>query len=429
MSASVVPLPRAVALPVNTDDSNLQKDNVAGLDFPIGGDSGYSSVTTTSATNSQVGSDQVEAPPCSKPPVPFEPVGAGDLKGFDKDVDKATIDRFKDVLEQIGGPLLAHMQKSRKKYRPVAIRLMVLGKSDEDAKPCMVVFCAESRYRRVKRFFNTKLAEDVCRPQDSTLPSFDVLIVRQPPQPTAGTVVYRGQLHPNDRTNCGSPIKVVASGQTRFATLGGVIKVVEMGASGNYALYGMTAGHLADGCGGGEGEGESDGDGLSSGSDSEADSPENEKVFSATNSTLRRMASTPKLSQFPAPPLEIPEEWETWGTILLKSEDPERQDERNYDWTLVEIKDRLTYNANRLVGREPGLRLPPRGELIEPSEGRADLQKAQSVVMISGFQGPKRGKLSGLPSMLLLAPGRKFVQTYVLALDDGSGMINLNFFC
>lgn len=424
MTAPVASLPSNLALPVNPDNPNLQKDHVALCDSPALRDSGYSSVAKTPdkiTANSQVHSEQGKASACSKPPDLFALAGAGGLRRFDKDVDKATIDRFKDVLEQIEGPLLAHMQKSRKKYRPMAIRLMVLGKSDEDAKPYVVVLCNEGRYRRVERFFDTKLAKDVCRPQGSTLPSFDVCIVRQSPQPTAAETVYlsRGPVDTFDfmGTACGSIIKIVASEKARFATLGGVIKLV---AGGDYALYGMTAGHSAGGWDDDKDEeGESDGDGVSSDSDSEADTLENDDV-SPTDKALCRAASPPRSPRLPNPNLEFPENWERWGSILPSRRDWERRDERNHDWALVEIESEVMFGANRLIREESGR---GRGELREPSEG---LRRAQLVVMISGFQGPKRGKLSSLPSMLLLAPGRKFVQTYVLALDGGCGMIGLN---
>src|SRR5437667_572277 len=60
-------------------------------------------------------------------PVQWPLTAPGDLREFEKVVDKATIAHFQDVLERIEGPLLSYMQKSSRRYQPMAIRLMVLG--------------------------------------------------------------------------------------------------------------------------------------------------------------------------------------------------------------------------------------------------------------------------------------------------------------
>ncbi|KAH0553375.1 hypothetical protein GP486_006556 [Trichoglossum hirsutum] len=391
-------------------------------------DSGYgSTVGTPEKRGSQLTSpDRIEGSQvCRKLPIPFQLAGPANLGRFEKDVDKATIDRFKDVLELIEGPLLGYMQRSRLRYRPMAIRLMVLGKSEEDAIPWIVVLCNEDQSKRVKRFFEKKLAKDLCRPQDLTLPPFDVLIVNQPLRTKTRTEVYGGVFSQNvdfpTRTSCGTIIKLVTAEQTRFATLGGIIKV--MSSSGDYALFGMTAGHIAeeletlDDCEGESERDENQHEEVSSDDESEADATENSDIFFNTHDALHRVLSPVEASPSPKPSLEVPDTWVKLGNTLLKTWDSKHQ--RNYDWALIENLDQRYYRQNRFTGRVPRYRQ----ELKEPSESRVNFQKAQSVIMISGSQVLKRGKLSSLPSMVLLAPGQKFIQTYTLALDDGSGTI------
>jgi hypothetical protein len=434
--ASMETISPPVVLPDRTVESSTMdspKTNVT--DVPVrpdsknssDRDSGYgSTVGTPDKRGSQApSSDRIEGSQvCRKLPIPFQLAGPANLGRFEKDVDKATIDRFKDVLELIEGPLLSYMQRSRLRYRPMAIRLMVLGKSEEDAKPWIVVLCNEDQSKRVKRFFEKKLAKDLCRPQDLTLPSFDILIVNQPLRTKTKTEVYGGvssqNVDPPTPTSCGTIIKLVTAEQTRFATLGGIIKVTS--SSGDYALFGMTAGHIAeletpDDC-----EDESEWDEnkheeISSDDESEPDTTENNDIFFDTHDALHRVISPVEASPSAKPSLEVPDTWVKLGNALPKTWDSKHQ--RNYDWALIENLDQRYYRQNLVSGQD----LQYGQGLKEPSEGRANFQKAQSIVMISGSQVLKRGKLSSLPSMLLLAPGRKFVQAYTLALDDGSGTI------
>ncbi|PFH57467.1 hypothetical protein XA68_15030 [Ophiocordyceps unilateralis] len=103
---------------------------------------------------------------------------------FNKMVDDAALSRFQDIHTQIENPLLSYIRSKRpgKQYRPIAVRLMVLGRSEEVAKPCIVILCPDKQAKVVRKFFKKEIVMDLCRPQDHSLPSFDVYVVVRPPE-------------------------------------------------------------------------------------------------------------------------------------------------------------------------------------------------------------------------------------------------------
>ena len=151
------------------------------------------------------------------------------LRLFDREIPQITQHRFHDLHELFAGPLCDYLSGARIDPHPISIKLKVLGESEATAKPWIVVLCKETASKRVRHFFNQQHIKADYQPSnpDSFLPSFEIFVCNRPPRPMAGTEVY-GDLDQRS-TICGSIIKVSESDQSRFATLGGVIKYVLSG--------------------------------------------------------------------------------------------------------------------------------------------------------------------------------------------------------
>jgi hypothetical protein len=144
------------------------------------------------------------------------------------------------------------------RLKPRAIRLLVLGASEEDAEETMVVFCSEQEMPRIQSFFGSdRIAKELCQPDDNSLPCFRVLASGHPFRLTAGNewdVEIEMVADPevfNGSTICGRPIlfrmMVLSAAPNappcpmRKGTLRGIIQVILDDGTSYY--YGMTAGN------------------------------------------------------------------------------------------------------------------------------------------------------------------------------------------
>jgi hypothetical protein len=341
----------------------------------------------------------------------------------DKPVGKETISRFNEVVERIEEQLVSYVQKSRSKHYPITVRLAVTGE-EEDTKPWIVVFCHVKQAKRVRRFFGKQFAKEICQPQDPSLPSFEVHVHSRAPQLRTALHdidVYNGKC-PLDTgrsevTLCGTPIKFAKGEQARIATLGGIIKLTSP--DGEYVLYGMTAGHAAEDL-------EDDMD------DDESDYISSEDEEEVQDNNLGNRKTTAALTLDPSPmrnpsealpsTLMLPDQWEALkSTLVCSVEDPsptELEREKNFDWALVNFGDHSAIKPNTLgaVGSEKA-----RWNDLKVASTILEYPMTPSVIMISGLQGPKHGTLSALPSKLLSGSGQKFVNTYILTLNENDG--------
>lgn len=107
------------------------------------------------------------------------------IRPIKRPIDISTTRRANDVIEQMSLLLQEHMAKSKRykylsrpKHNPpsISIRPVVLGATEEDAKTCLVIFCADSHgaHDQIRDFLRKSFVKELYQPQDSTLPSFDV---------------------------------------------------------------------------------------------------------------------------------------------------------------------------------------------------------------------------------------------------------------
>lgn len=188
-------------------------------------DSGYASIgnTTDGSTTdrSQDFADGVALPSRS-----FFERKVTNLRLFDGEIPQSTQRRFHDLHDLFERPLCEYLIKAKVSPNPISIKLKVLGESEVTAKPWIMVLCNKTASKRIRHFFNQqhiKAEYQPCNP-NSSLPSFEICYYIRPPRPMAGRAIY-GDYDERD-TICGRIIKVGEAHQSRFATLGGVIKYV-----------------------------------------------------------------------------------------------------------------------------------------------------------------------------------------------------------
>ena len=192
---------------------------------PEGSDSGYGSTgNTTDASTTDQSQDFADGV-ALRPRRMFERK-VTKLRLFDREIPQLTQHRFHDLHELFERPLCDHLIGAKINPYPISLKLKVLGESEATAKPWIVVLCNKAASKRVRHFFNQQQIKAYYQPSnpDTFLPSFEIFVCNRPPRPMAGKEVYC--YFDQITTMCGSIIKVCEADQSRFATLGGVIKYV-----------------------------------------------------------------------------------------------------------------------------------------------------------------------------------------------------------
>lgn len=351
------------------------------------------------------------------------------LREFDKTVPAAAHDRFEDLKELFGTPLYQYVTKSGATFSAISMKLKVLGENEDTAKSWIVILCDKRIAKRVKRFFSQSWVKSECQlcHTDPDRPSFEILVYDRPPTPmaiTSSASVYADA--PKWPTLCGSIISVNTESHTRLATLGGVLSVTVAG--GNTELYGMTVSHVIAGDQlekdayrpaassrevdvGFEEEDSDDAsevDVFCEEQEYTLDLDFGEDIVSGAISIAKQ---NPSSGDSTPCPFNI-------GYVAITSRDA-LEDGSNLDWALLKIDDPLLYCSNLLF-------IPPdsvQGHVLsEPKDLSYSKSKtALSVFLLSGTRGVIRGMLSFTLSSLMLAPGKRFTDTYTLRLSNGLG--------
>ena len=435
---------------------------------PEGSDSGYGSTgnTTDGSTteHSQDFADGVALPSRS-----FFERKTTKLKPFDKEIPQLTQHRFHDLHELFERPLIEYLIKAKVYRDPISIKLRVLGESEATAKPWIVVSCSPAASKKIRQFFNQPQIKAAYQPAvdaDPSHPSFKVFVHNRPPRPMAGTKIYAD--FNNGATMCGRMIKVGEAHQSRFATLGGLIRYVisepitpileqEMGLeihfsaicnletyftarcippeqemlianfqsrvikpSGNIMLYGMSAGHIllqqplgqdtfdeVDYC-------DEEDEGFYSGEedyelDDNYEGIEEVQEYASTGAKTQNLLQGTQLGRL----------WPKVGCVSAASND--RSETGNgLDWMLVEFNRPEDCRPNLLVSLDREQEAAGACQLKENRKCTED-GSTRSVFLLSGTGGVKRGTLSTSLSFLMMGPAKAFTKTYTLVLPHGFG--------
>ncbi|KAK8116293.1 hypothetical protein PG984_012795 [Apiospora sp. TS-2023a] len=320
---------------------------------------------------------------------------------------------------------------------------MVLGLSEEAAKPYIVVLASQDQCKRIRKFFKKSTVQSIYQPPDPTLPCFEFLTYGRPPEKKSGegemeVLVPLSGKDPSTLpfTYCGTPILVRhSSGDEIRATLGGIIRVDNE--NGEFQLYGLTAGHVMQDDAG-EVSLTSIDHGLSEESWSDSDSGSDLESDTETDCS-NDMIMNADLLVVSKPVEQLPyqerhkDPWSSTssrklGSIRRFTVEASNEIEKgpidgrklNLDWALIELDH---YAPNLLPSlSKTGDVLSLELRLPGPGARHGKGGKGVRALMISGSEGPKAGYISALPSRLLLNPGTGFVDAMIINLDEYKGL-------
>lgn len=345
-------------------------------------------------------------------PNPFLFMKRSNVCIVDKEIDEKTRDRFRAMQPSFEKLLLEYIRAHRKpgtRYTPMSTRLAMMGTSENDARPYILILCQPAQKSIIQGFTRQEIVRDMCRPGDLGVPSLEVLVLGKAPrlhlahseiEVTTDTTLISEPVH---FTLCGVPISFThPNGQRRNATFGGIIKV--MAGNGSTEFLGITAGHMLR-----DWENEepyhknSNSDALDADNyDCEVD--EKPVVSSETGYAEGKQTQ----------PWEF-EETTVLGRIIdVANINKPRYREKYYDWTLFQP---TRYAMNYATTKSH----------ISLSDERPGSTGTRDVLVLSGSSGRKEGTLSSQPGRILLE-GDEFIDTFMLTIHgDDSGELTKSF--
>ncbi|KAK4227468.1 hypothetical protein QBC38DRAFT_526714, partial [Podospora fimiseda] len=336
-----------------------------------------------------------------------------ELKCFDKPLDAVILTWYQNIGPQIERLLVVYLKSGHRllpqKYKPIAVRLMLLGKYEAEAQPHLVVFAPSKGYKKVESFFAKEDINDLLTIWSTGLASIPIIVTSHPDTgfltashcisdvPALCSSDYRQE---QLNTFCGVPICI----GSRQLTFGGIIRVLgyedENGSVVDKMLFGISAGHLVDGD---DEQEEEDGDIDESSDDLNDDTRPTIVSLSALSSPPPLLAETQK--------------WRWSGETSLgrvlefHDIDPAKP---GLDWSLIKMNNLLP----NIIDAKPGDGLQ-KGHLITPRTQSAIGSPSRSVVVMSGAQGIQRGTLHFVPTRVILGRSEAFSDAYILKLSGG----------
>ncbi|TGJ79188.1 hypothetical protein E0Z10_g9578 [Xylaria hypoxylon] len=393
-------------------------------------DSGYSSQTTTPKEKLH---ESAKDNPLPGGPLSLLFFKKKKVSIIDKPTGQPTIDCFRAIQPYFEKLLLEEIrtrQMPGTRHKPISTRLAMMGTSESDARPHIVVLCQPEHKRWVQNFVKKEIIVDICRPKDLGAPVFEVIVFGIAPRlrvskPAIEIVANAKSILPATPmdTLCGIPICFRHSnGQRQNATFGGIIKVVTAG--GGIELLGITAGHALR-----QWNQDADEDSFNVGSpqdihlatsslienggllnsevtqandiDEEEDSDEELDYLFTSEAPDIMLDSGRKLWDFETPTV--------LGQLLGISKE-ECIAGHCYDWALFQP---IIYRMNR-VPVDPKAQLSICGE-SPGATGR------RPILVLSSWKDCKEGWILPEPGRILLE-GDEFIDSFMVTMNDGPGI-------
>ncbi|KAI0376510.1 hypothetical protein F5Y04DRAFT_266202 [Hypomontagnella monticulosa] len=334
---------------------------------------------------------------------PFVFTKRHNISSIDKDINKKTRDRFEAIKPSFERLLLEHIRSRQKpgtRYTPLSTRLAMMGTSENDARPYILILCQPSQESTIRRFTRQKIIREMCQPQDVSVPSLEVLVLGNAPKlhlaQSEIEVITDATLisEPVHFTLCGVPISFMhPNGQRRNATFGGIIKVVAE--NGCTQFLGITAGHILR-------------------QRNNEDENLNLGTFEAGDCDIIDDGDP-----FISPEIEeiSDEETGSWrfeeSTILGRIIDAANINkpccrEKYYDWALFQP---TKYAMNYAT-------VQSHISLFDKRPGSTD---TRDILLLSGSSGRKQGRLLSEPGRILLEGG-EFIDTFMITMQEDSAI-------
>lgn len=355
---------------------------------------------------------------------------------FEKETDQRMGIYFVTVSTLLERLFFEYLRKRCPKFKSIVMELRVLGRSEAEATTRLMVYCPPSCYKRARKFFKTKDAQELCEPYDKTIPRLKAFVFGCAAEPVSGNIQMEACASSDTlsclTTFCGVPLVFTDTScrtspkAMRTATLGGVVKVVHEDHSS--AFYGITAKHAIEECrqdtepGDGADETDWGNDESAQESDSESlyDTQDEDGFLPADSGAKRRgRSSGPPLDGAVSMPWDFSERT-LFGQVADIFRPSNQEVERklpSHDWALLKL-DSTKPNEFCTTDYLGVLRTQP---LLVTSQPNFHDGLSDPITMISGSHGPQAGELFSNPTRLLLGTSKVFVNAYRLTLNNGNG--------
>jgi hypothetical protein len=393
-------------------------------------DSAYASVSSSEGA-STLGPAKESTEQRHSPRLKCEIPGTN-LSIFEKEIDPYAKSRF----EQVRGEIETHLvtiraewatRHKRSQQLEIATKLSVVGKTDSNATPHLLIFCAPKLRWKVSKFLRSNYVKELCEPSDPTVPQLKLKVIGHAPHKTSAflsmDVCYDGAAVVEQNTYCGMPIILVnkpqgsIGAQKRKATVGGIIEITNK--DGKVLHYGMTAGHVIEALSQ-IGTGGDDGSDCSKDSDDEDEysiplDDEDDMYISISDAKNDDGVLEPT----DADNICQVSEQVAFAAVLDNNSLPGVVDgttNPSHDWGLLQF-DHPKPNVLNCFNSLGQTDRRPLVKVSRPTfhDGLSDL------AILIGPRGPKNGRLSSLPGRILLGRSKKFVETYMLELNEDKG--------
>ncbi|KAI1311641.1 hypothetical protein F5Y03DRAFT_284940 [Xylaria venustula] len=315
-----------------------------------------------------------------------------------KPVPQDLLNRLVDIRALFTEPLLDTVSA---KQRPTKGASMKLKYADHDDSLYLVIQCDKRDQRRMRKFFSQSHVKEVIG-NDITIHITTGL--RQ--LATQELKVYAA----TPRIHSGAMIRIEGAHGSSIATLGGIIEVVKAGRS---VQYGLTAGHalnrLID-------NSNCPSPSYQSDTESDLDSPYDSDGFSDSFDDEESEVFLSIHDAIPAPSELV----SRIGNIKEHSFQS-TSSSTNHDWALLELHYDVLSN---FVNYRVGLRAPEPNKQTHSTASTSRSPVSNPIrspvgVEILTSRGSQIGTLTSNTSSLLVAPGREFVETHDVVLDNG----------
>jgi hypothetical protein len=323
---------------------------------------------------------------------------------FNQEVDEAINRRFDEIRPHLERAVLNYLREKRCNVQGTAVQLRVLGATEDEAKPWIVVHCPKKAMKRANKFLGEDFVRRMC--QGHIMFDTAVCCSLRPAYSEDPDEVFIEQDSQETYEAWPPQIMVTRSGVSRYATFGGFVFVTMT--DGKTLVYGLTAGHVLPT----EEYNNTDGY-MSPDEDSEDDESDNDSIVSSTGRNSPDWSSDAgDISTLPGSSDSQDEnsadlELRSWISLGCIDKASYSERAKNHDWALIELAATTTGPSN-ISKAPPSVPL----EVARPAGDRRALIYNKSMVECT---------VSSLPARAILPSGDAFVNVDVLHLNANEG--------
>ncbi|KAF1933419.1 uncharacterized protein M421DRAFT_88639 [Didymella exigua CBS 183.55] len=172
---------------------------------------------------------------------PYSPRSCGASLALTGGTEYIGFPRLNALLDDLHGPLLAHLSTKSEEFRPLMYRIRILGPDEASAKPWVVVLCPTSAVMNVESFFQGDLARSACAGE-----GVEVAYVGRSLRFKSGlwneVEVAFATTDLQHRSPWSGSVVLTQTSNELHASMGGVLVVTDT--EGMESVVGLTVGHL-----------------------------------------------------------------------------------------------------------------------------------------------------------------------------------------